>query len=525
MPRIELIGSNDTQQHYKASDIAELLSADKEQLMVGGDFMGRPDTCIYVNEHSVVKIRAELDLNDEKAKYWVNDILQKEREIAVHHPHKTWFLVCEEGRDLVVVGSICPRLQPLHILLKSAPETEQEQARYLKIMDAVFQLYFQLAKKTGFKLDEGLSNFAIDAQDTVYYLDDEYYTWDNFVAFAVMQGVFLRAYSWLNIAFIRQVAEHLVAVIDGIYHDPHCRVIISTQLQSLFMPSDEKQALVTEWVAVLSQSPVLKPSSTSTPLTAPSNPVPKKQSKNRFIAVMADIHANEAALDCVLDFYKQEGIQQGIVLGDIVGYGPDPSVCIEKIQDSPFEVIKGNHDHAAAMANTERGFSRSSALVIDWTIEQLDKSQREWLKYLPSFIENDDWFAVHGAPMDPSFLYGYVYVMTAGDNLDYMQDKGLSLCFHGHSHMPGIYARDEKGRDHHLTDKEIVLSDYKQLLVCPGSVGQPRNGKIEAQCAVYDQEEGIMSFIDIPYAVDPVAQRMKDYGLPDQLWQRLLTGK
>ncbi|MCK5354678.1 MAG: metallophosphoesterase, partial [Methyloprofundus sp.] len=251
----------------------------------------------------------------------------------------------------------------------------------------------------------------------------------------------------------------------------------------------------------------------------------KNQFNNRYLAVMADIHANEAALDCVLDFYKQQGIQQGIVLGDIVGYGPDPLVCIEKIQESPFEVIKGNHDHAVAMANTERGFSAHARDVINWTIEQLEESHREWLKYLPSFSKQEGWLAVHGAPIDPTFLYGYVYVMTAEDNLNHLQEKGVSLCFHGHSHMPGVYARDKHNRDHHLTDEEIDLGKYKHMLICPGSVGQPRNGGVGAQCAVYDQQEKRFSFITLPYSVEPVVQRMKDNNLPDQLWQRLQTGK
>ena len=429
MPKIELIGSNDTKQHYQANDISELLSVDRITLRVGDEFMGRPETRIYANEQSVVKIRAELDLDNEKAHRWVSNILLKEQEIAVHHPYKTWFILHQDDTAVVLVGSICPRLRPLHIELKSPPKDQQEQARYRAMMEAMFLQYFQLAKTTGFKLDEGLSNFAVDDQGAVFYLDDEYYTWDNFVAFSVMLGVFLRTFSWLDKAFIQLIAQSIVRIIDDIYQDPHCRVIVCTQLQSLFMPSDEKQQLLHELIKILSKTPQ---SNTSKSKSTSKNNIKAKNTFNgRYLAVMADIHANEAALDCVLDFYKQQGIQQGIVLGDIVGYGPDPLVCIEKIQESPFEVIKGNHDHAVAMANTERGFSANARDVINWTIEQLEESHREWLKYLPSFFKQAGWLAVHGAPIDPSFLYGYVYVMTAEDNLNHLQEKGVSLCFHG----------------------------------------------------------------------------------------------
>lgn len=517
MPKIELIGSIDTKQYYQTDDVAELLKIDRTALNVGAEFMGRPETRIYANDQSVVKIRAELELNDEKAHLWVTNILQQEQHIAVHHPHKTWFIVNEPDSDTVLVGSICPRLRPLHIELKSLPETQKEQIRYLALMVAVFEQYFQLAKRTGFKLDEGLSNFAVDEQGVVYYLDDEYYSWDNFVAFSVMLGVFLRTYTWLDKDFIQQLAKSLVSIVDDIYQDPHCRVIIGMQLQSLFMPTDEKQQLLTSIITILSKTPVSTVSKAKTTTKAKSN--------DRYFAVMADIHANEAALDCVFDFYKERNIQQGIILGDIVGYGPDPQVCIEKVQESTFEVIKGNHDHAVAIANTDKGFSKNASLVIDWTTEQLSDSHREWLKYLPSFSQNEDWFAVHGAPMDPTFLYGYVYLMTAEDNLNYMQEKGISICFHGHSHMPGIYARDKHQLDHHLTDDEVALNKYKQVLICPGSVGQPRNGKPGAQCAVYDREKRLFNFFNLPYSVDPVIQNMKNNNLPEPFWQRLLTGK
>jgi len=517
MSTITLIGSIDAQQHYNSVEIAELLTDDRKVFHVGENFTGRPNTRIYANQQDVVKIRAELELSNEKAHLWAANVLSQEREIAVHHPHKTWFIANDPTVQSVLVGSICPRLQPLHIELKTAPETLPEQTRYLNILQSVFYQYLQLAKTTGFKLDEGLSNFAIDDKDTVYYLDDEYYSWDIFVTFSVMLGVFIRSFDWLNKGFIQQLTEVLVALIDDIFQDPHYRIIISTQLQPLFMPTYQKQQVLGEIINGLSKIPV-----------SIGNKFCKKKTKKlngRYLAVMADIHANETALDCVLAYYKEHNIDQGIVLGDIVGYGPDPRICIEKLQESPFEIIKGNHDHAVAMTNITKGFSNNARTVVNWTIEQLGEEYREWLKYLPSFVQQKDWLAVHGAPIDPAFFYGYVYLMTAVDNLDYLQEKTISLCFHGHSHMPGVYARDKGGFDHHLSREQIKLTKYQNALVCPGAVGQPRNGNPGAQCAVYDREKQVVNFITLPYSVDSVVERMKQHDLPAPLWQRLQAGK
>ncbi|MDP3334016.1 MAG: metallophosphoesterase family protein, partial [Methylococcaceae bacterium] len=144
---------------------------------------------------------------------------------------------------------------------------------------------------------------------------------------------------------------------------------------------------------------------------------------------------------------------------------------------------------------------------------------------LPAFEETEEWFAVHGAPMDPAFFYGYVYAMTYEDNLSYMQENNIRVCFHGHSHMAGVFARDKKGMDHQLTEKTVSLSPYNQLLICPGSIGQPREGCTDAQFAIYDREQQEVTFLALPYDNAPVVQKMRDQNFPETLWKRLLTGK
>ncbi|MCX7096685.1 MAG: metallophosphoesterase family protein [Methylococcales bacterium] len=518
---IELIGAIDGHHHYQAGDISALLLVEQQTLTVGTAFTGRPGTRIFANDLNVVKIRAELDLGIVKARLWADNMLQQERQLAVHHPHKTWFIVNDPQQSLVLVGSITPRLKPLNIELKSAPQSSKERQRYLAFLAEMFRQYLQLAKSTDHKLDEGLSNFALDGQGHVYYLDDEYYTWDSFATFSVMLGVFIRNYDWLTKPFVARLARQLGQLIDEIFIDPHYRIVVCTQLQSLFMPSEHKEQLLRCLIASLSRPSVVA-------AVHPANKKnlnARKNNSNRYYAIMADIHANDAALECVLDFYRENHITQGIVLGDIVGYGPEPQRCIELLQASSFEIIKGNHDHAVATNNTGRGFSSNAKIVIDWTIGQLSAEHKHWLNSLPAFSHNRHWLAVHGAPIDPGFFYGYVYQLTAEENLDYLQQKNIGLCFHGHSHMPGIFARDVHHRDHHLTNPIVDLNNYDHLLVCPGSVGQPRNNVPRAQCAIYDREKRVIEFINLAYPLDAVVEKMQRHGLPDTLWQRLLTGK
>lgn len=520
---IEIVGAIDQQQHYSVAYINNLLLFDSESLTLGTDFVGRPGTRIHANEDDVVKIRTDLKFKKAQARSWIKKTLEKEQMLAVHHPHKTWMLITKPGTG-VLIASICPRLMPLHIVLKPAPDSEADRLSKLELLKAVFKMYLTLAATTGHKLDEGLSNFAMSAEGSVYYLDDEYYGWDKFVSFSVMLGVYIRMFEWLDSAFITDLGAILIDLLNDIFQDSHCQAMIARQLQSLFMPTEQKEQLVVILINALTQASTAAPlhSANSAIIYSRSN---KARTPERFFALIADIHANYSALDCVLAYLKEHNINQGIVLGDIVGYGPEPKECIERLQDSDFQIIKGNHDHAVAVNNTDTGFSANAKTVINWTVEQLSAEHRDWLKYLPAIEENQEWLAVHGAPMDPAFFYGYVYVMTYQDNLDYMQNKNISLCFHGHSHMPGAFARNKRNQDQHLADKKIALTSYNQALVCPGSVGQPRNDCTDTQFAVYDRELQEVTFLTLPYDTGPVVKKMREHQFPEVLCNRLLVGK
>ena len=523
MITVELLGSIDEQQHYNVDDVIKIFQNDRKSLALSSEFVGRPATHIHADNHHVIKIRSELELSAERAKIWTLNVLETEKKMGVHHPHKTWFVLTpSEDSATILIGSICPRLQPLHITLKNKPETEQERQRYLTLLKSLLTLYLSLAKQQGHKLDEGLSNFAVDDNDVVFYLDDEYYFWDNFVALSVMIGVYIRSLTWIDSQFTHALGKQLVELLNEIFQDSHCQTIITEQLQAVFMPNEQKQGVLRTLIDTLNNRPV-----NTAETSAASIPAPVKTNffSERYLAIFADIHANSPALNAVLNFYQQQNITQGIILGDIVGYGPDPKECIERLQNTDFTLIKGNHDHGAATNNTSRGFSNNAKAVIDWTVQQLSADEKIWLNNLPSIIKQPEWMAVHGSPIDPAFFYGYVYIMTAKDNLNYLQQHNMPICFHGHSHTPGIYARDKLGIEKNIINQEkVALNAYPHALICPGSVGQPRNKNPDAQCAIYDTELNEIHFMTVPYDIEAVVQRMQQFGFPNQLWERLPKG-
>lgn len=565
--KLQIVGSVGGEVSYTPSEINTALTDNQQTLALRSEFTGRPATRIFADASSVVKIRAELKLTVDQARRWISNTLAKEQNLAVHHPRKTWFYIYSDdagedpGRKQALIGNISPRMKPLHMILGEAPESDSAREQHRHILAEVFRLCLLLAKEKEVKLDEGLSNFTLDSDGVVYYVDDEYYHWDRFISFSAMLGVYIRSFSWLDQPFVEWIAEDLKGLLDTIFKDINCRATIAYQLRSSFMPGGKKRELANLLSDLLielprgrrygqdaAERPVRKAPPVSTiqavledkidlaavkqsgPVKAAEEEVSAEAVSNmpaseRYLALIADVHSNLPALESVLQRLQEMGVTQGVVLGDIVGYGPDPEPVIERIRATGFDVIKGNHDHATALNEASRGFSKNAQTVVEWTARVLNEECRDWLMYLPPIIEKEEWMAVHGAPIDPEFFYGYVYAMTYGENLDRLQQLKRRLCFHGHSHMPGVYVRDTADSDHYLTTEVVSLKGYRHCLICPGSVGQPRNGNPDAQFAVLDRALNQVQFMTAAYDYEAVVERMKAEDFPAALWMRLPKGQ
>lgn len=563
--KLKIIGALEGRAGFGPTQISDAIKQGSTALAHNSEFTGRPETNIYANRDTVVKIRRDLKLTAAQADPWLGKVLERERQLGVYHPEKTWFYIYIERdgtidlSEEVLIGNITPRLRPLHKLLEVRPDTESARRVLLRQMTSMFEMYLQTAERCQLKLDEGLSNFALDANDRLFYVDDETYPWDKFISFSVMLGVMIRKLEWLDRDFARTLATELGQQIDHIFGDLNYRASIAYQLRSAFMPAGKKRDIANLICATLNAPGKLSdctlgevhepaPSASTVTVTSADTPADVSrpaasvqatdpfstrsaacQSKQDLInhqplAVLADIHANLPALRAVLEWLEQNDVAQGVVLGDLVGYGPDAREVVELMRACNFHIIKGNHDHCIALGAYERGLSKHARHVAEWTHAQLSEEQLGWLKALPPVLDNDDWMAVHGAPLDPEFFYGYVYEMTYRENLDKLTALNRRLCFHGHSHMPGLYGRDLEGQDRHRVGEVISLESFAQCLVCPGSIGQSRNGTPHAQFAVYDPVKNEVSFKSLPYDYEPVVERMKAEAFPAELYRRLAKG-
>jgi hypothetical protein len=133
--------------------------------------------------------------------------------------------------------------------------------------------------------------------------------------------------------------------------------------------------------------------------------------------VLTDIHANLEALDTCLADARARAFDATLVLGDLVGYGPDPNAVVERVQAlKPVAIVRGNHDKVACGLEQAEGFNMVAKSAAVWTLETLTPAHREWLAALPEGPrEVDDLIEIcHGSPFDED---AYVF-----DVLDAIRD-------------------------------------------------------------------------------------------------------
>jgi predicted phosphodiesterase len=100
--------------------------------------------------------------------------------------------------------------------------------------------------------------------------------------------------------------------------------------------------------------------------------------------VISDIHGNLHALEAVIADAASVGYDRVICLGDLVGYGADPTAVIARTRAlDPVAIIRGNHDKVCAGLEPPLLFNEMAKKSVDWTQHTLTADDTEFLTALP----------------------------------------------------------------------------------------------------------------------------------------------
>ena len=247
--------------------------------------------------------------------------------------------------------------------------------------------------------------------------------------------------------------------------------------------------------------------------------------------ILSDIHANLTALEAVLADSDLSHIDRVFCLGDVVGYGPRPNECIEKVRELSDFCIVGNHDWAAIGRTPIVEFNPAAMESAEWTQEALTDENRAYLEGLPEIVVDNEVTLVHGSLRNPVWEYITSTAVAAGT----FALQETPICFHGHTHVPVIIAdleEDEASNPYSEVPQVTVPSAGQRtsvtgsrFLVNPGSVGQPRDGDPRASYLIYDDEVRHVEHRRVAYPLERTQEMIRAEGLPESLALRLSYGR
>lgn len=244
------------------------------------------------------------------------------------------------------------------------------------------------------------------------------------------------------------------------------------------------------------------------------------------IALIADIHANREAFEAVLARLPSLGIDRVALLGDIVGYGPDPEFCADRaamlVEAGGLAVI-GNHD--AALSGSASDMNSIARAAIEWTARRLDAAQIAMLTALPETIDIGAAHLVHASARAPR-AWDYVTGPIEAERCLRASPGQITLV--GHVHVPHLWRLTSAGTatgHAPISGVEIPLAASQIWLGVIGSTGQPRDGNNAAAFGVLDLARRTLRYERATYDYTRTMRKIRMAGLPEPLAARLQAGR
>jgi diadenosine tetraphosphatase ApaH/serine/threonine PP2A family protein phosphatase len=245
-----------------------------------------------------------------------------------------------------------------------------------------------------------------------------------------------------------------------------------------------------------------------------------------FFAIFSDVHANIDALTAVLADIDQFPVKGIFCLGDTVGYGPEPAMCVQRVMDTCAISVLGNHE---AMS-----FLPKKILKTDWDIsvrqpiqlanEQLSKAQKSWLRAQAITADVDPLTLSHASLNDPPEFH---YIRDETEAEAHFAAQTTFISFNGHTHVPLVWEENPETFACRLlkpSEKPTRLNAKKRYSVNVGSVGQPRDDDPRACYVLYDFEQRLLICRRVPYDIAHAKARFEKAGLPAHNAARLAKG-
>lgn len=242
--------------------------------------------------------------------------------------------------------------------------------------------------------------------------------------------------------------------------------------------------------------------------------------------VFGDVHANLEALDVVLAEAKQREVEAHLFVGDLIGYGPSPLECIERLmalqEQGSLAWVAGNHELAVRGEVPLDGYSDEALETIEWTRRLLELNPRA-----KSFVDapvlraqvNEAVWLTHDSLAEPGKAGYHRWPQNAKSELACLRWNKGRICFYGHTHsmraeftgkqtdivLVPMEAHEGEGVDPRPLRLEADVLGW----IGTGSVGLPTNPKRHAEFLILDDAQWTVEKYAVVYSRKKARERVK----------------
>jgi len=220
------------------------------------------------------------------------------------------------------------------------------------------------------------------------------------------------------------------------------------------------------------------------------------------IVIVSDIHGNYDALSALPEYYDELW-----VLGDLVNYGPQPGEVVNFVKDKATLAVRGNHDQCIGYGDDPRcspAFREMAEATREFSNAVVNAERKQYLRSLPERTEikraHARFFLCHATPSDPLYEYRRAESPKWPEECAQLRADVILV---GHTHTPFIRSFD------------------RQILVNPGSLGQPKTGTPDACYAVW--EDGQVNLRAFSYPIEKTIEKIRQMPVGKAIQQQLIT--
>lgn len=243
--------------------------------------------------------------------------------------------------------------------------------------------------------------------------------------------------------------------------------------------------------------------------------------------IFSDVHGNLPALDAVLTAGQRRKVDAYLFVGDMVGYGPDPLECIERLiplhQGERLAWVAGNHDLVARGERLPTGYGPEAVETLQWTRALLQDNSwaAEFLRQAQTIVKvSGGIWLTHDSLAQPGCGTYHRGTQNAEIELEYLAQRGGKVCFYGHTHslraellMRGHTVMlapmvAHPGPD--LDPAPLWLGAEERGWIGAGSTGFPTKQKGAAEYLVLDDTDWSVEKYTVEFPRDQARKRVRE---------------